>query len=136
MKIKIISLTLFFFISSAISITSTTNAQEKAKRIQHQIKTAQISRDTLISELNNLAALAQQYYRKPTGLGGGGNRFSYWFIPQTIETTKSGVFYALVAKDSVVLSGIGHAIGNDGKKKVRIIMVVLPNKIKSVKVYN
>lgn len=136
MKTKIIPLVLFFFISSAISITSTTKAQEKADSAHKQIKEAQANRKILISELNNLAALAQQYYRKPTGLGGGGNSFSYWFIPQTIETTKSGVFYALVAKDSVVLTGIGHAIGNDGKKKVRIIMGILPNKIKSVKMYN
>lgn len=136
MKNKIISLALFFFISSTISITSTTKAQEKAESAHKQIKEAQANRKILISELNNLAALAQQYYRKPTGLGGGGNRFSYWFIPQTIETTKNGIFYARVAKDSVVLSRIGHAIGNDGRKKVRIIMVVLPNKIKSVKVYN
>ncbi len=113
-----------------------TNAQEKIKRTQQQLKTAQASRDALISELKNLAALAQQYYRRPTGLGDGGNRFTGWFIPEAIETTKNGVFYALVANDSIVLSGIGHAIGKDGKKKVRIIMVVYPNKIKSVTVHN
>ena len=116
--------------------SQTTTAQEKVRRTQQQFKTAQISRDALISELKNLAALAQQYYREPTGLGGGGKRFSGWFIPEAIETTKNGVFNAIVTNDTVVLSGIGHAIGNDGRKKVRIIMVVYPNKIKSVKVYN
>ena len=39
------------------------NAEESAK-------------DTMVSEGTNLGALAQQYYKKPTQLGGGGNDFT------------------------------------------------------------
>lgn len=39
------------------------NAEESAK-------------DTLASEGTNLAALAQQFYKKPVALGGGGNTFN------------------------------------------------------------
>ncbi len=39
------------------------NAEESAK-------------DTLVSEGTNLGAMAQQYYKKPTALGGGGNSFT------------------------------------------------------------
>ena len=34
------------------------------------------TKDALTSEGNNLGALAQQYYMKPTSMGGGGNDFT------------------------------------------------------------
>jgi len=33
------------------------------------------NRDALVNDLNNLAAQAQQYYRKPTSMGGGAQKF-------------------------------------------------------------
>ena len=39
------------------------NAEESAK-------------DTVVSEGTNLGAMAQQYYKKPIALGGGGNSFT------------------------------------------------------------
>ncbi len=39
------------------------NAEESAK-------------DTMVSEGTNLGAMAQQYYKKPVALGGGGNHFT------------------------------------------------------------
>jgi hypothetical protein len=33
------------------------------------------SKDTLVSEGTNLGAMAQQYFKKPVALGGGGNSF-------------------------------------------------------------
>lgn len=34
------------------------------------------NRDAVTNDLVNLAARAQQYYRRPTALGGGGNKFT------------------------------------------------------------
>lgn len=34
------------------------------------------SKDTLVSEGTNLGAMAQQYFKKPVALGGGGNSFA------------------------------------------------------------
>ena len=34
------------------------------------------NRDGVISDLNNLSAMGQQYYKKPTSMGGGGNTFT------------------------------------------------------------
>jgi len=114
--------------------TQTTNAQEKVNRAEQQlqIKKVQANRDALIADMTNLASLAQQHYRKPTVLGGGGNSFGGWFIPEAIDTTANGMFNAIISKDSVKFAGYGNAIGNDGKHRVRIFMVVDPNKIKSV----
>ena len=34
------------------------------------------AKDSLISEGNNIGAIAQQYYMKPTAMGGGGNSYA------------------------------------------------------------
>ena len=41
------------------------------------------NRDGVISDLNNLGALAHQYYNKPTSMAGGGNSFAGFAIPIT-----------------------------------------------------
>ncbi len=115
-------------------IAQITNAQEKVNRTeqQQQIEKAQANSDALISDMTNLASLVQQYYRKPTVLGGGGNRFTGWFIPEEVDTTANGMFSAIISKDSVLFAGTGNVIGKDGKNRVRIFMSVYPNIIKSV----
>jgi len=60
------------------------NAEESAK-------------DTMASEGTNLAALAQQFYKKPLALGGGGNTFD--------EGGPSGNGFSIPAK--LQTSGIG-----------------------------
>ena len=45
------------------------------------------NRDGVVSDLTNLASLAQTYYRKPTALGGGNNTFTGWTIPTQLLTT-------------------------------------------------
>jgi hypothetical protein len=64
------------------------NAEESAK-------------DTIVSEATNLGAMAQQYYKKPTALGGGGNTFTgfgassgnpHQFIPVNLLTTTSATY--------------------------------------------
>jgi hypothetical protein len=60
------------------------NAEESAK-------------DTLVSEGINLGALAQQYYKKPVALGGGGNSF----------TTSNGALAAFDVPTRLDTSSIG-----------------------------
>ncbi|MCL6495966.1 MAG: hypothetical protein K6T54_14485, partial [Ignavibacterium sp.] len=58
------------------------NAEESAK-------------DSLVSEGTNLGAMAQQFYKKPVAMGGGGNSFNntsvtpnaVWAIPANLDTT-------------------------------------------------
>jgi len=68
------------------------NAEESAK-------------DTIVSEGTNLGALAQQYYKKPTAMGGGGNNFTGFVIPTRLQTTPSATWAASVSADEVVLTG-------------------------------
>ena len=50
------------------------------------------NRDGVVSDLNNLGAMAQQYYKKPASMGGGGNTFTGWTIATQLDTTANGYY--------------------------------------------
>lgn len=96
----------------------------------------QANRDAVIADCTNLASLAQQFYRKPTALGGGGNTFTGWTVPAALDTTGNGVYTAVVAAQSVTLTGTGNEKGNNGTTNVQATMVVGPNSITSTTINN
>ena len=93
------------------------------------------NRDGVISDLNNISAMAQQYYKKPTSMGGGGNKFTGWSIPTGLDTTANGTYAATVAAQQVTIVGTGTEPGNDGTNNVKATATVKPNSI-SVAVNN
>lgn len=97
---------------------------------------SQANRDAVIADLTNLASLAQQHFRKPAALGGGGNKFTGWSIPTTLATTGNGTYTATVADASVTLVGTGNETGNDGSGKVKVTMVVGSDAITSTTIDN
>ncbi len=42
-------------------------------------------RNNIIDECVNLASMAQQFYLKPTALGGGGKKFTGWDVPNQLK---------------------------------------------------
>ena len=94
------------------------------------------NRNAVISDLTNLASMAQQYYRKPTALAGGNQTFTGWTIPSSLDTTANGTYSATVAAQKVTLVGKGTDKGNDGTTVVKVTMVVGPNAITSTTVNN
>ena len=75
------------------------------------------TQDSLVSQGTNLGAMAQQYYKKPVAMGGGGQAFDnskggagfgdYWTnsIPSTLKTTADATWSApTVAAASVNLT--------------------------------
>ena len=76
------------------------------------------NRDGVISDLNNLGAMAQQFYKKPTSMGGGGNAFTgngnTWAIPAGLDSTANGTYSATVNATNVVVIGIGTEPGDGG----------------------
>jgi Tfp pilus assembly protein PilE len=94
------------------------------------------NRDAVISDLTNLAALGQQYYRKPAALGGGGNTFTGWTIPTQLATTGNGTYTVTVAAQSLTIVGVGTELGNNGTSGVKATMVVGPNAITSTTINN
>lgn len=57
------------------------NAEESAK-------------DGVVSDCTNLGAMAQQYFKKPLSMGGGGNSFVGFDVPANLATTANGGYVA------------------------------------------
>jgi len=89
------------------------------------------NRDALSNDLVNLASRAQQFYRRPTSLGGGGNSFSLLTTSAitlltnnptnangsyTIETAGAGSG----SNSLVVLKGVGNEIYNGSPVAVHV----------------
>ncbi len=94
----------------------------------------QANQDAVVADCTNLASLAQQFYRKPVALGGGGNSFAptggtAWDIPTQLKTTGNGHYTAEVADQTVTLSGTGTEA--NGTDSVKVTMVVGPSAITS-----
>ena len=67
------------------------------------------NRDGVVADLTNLGAMAQQYYRKPAAMGGGGYTFTNWSIVGTkLDTTPNGVYVPTVTAQSVTIVGTGN----------------------------
>ncbi|MFI5237445.1 MAG: hypothetical protein ACHQLA_05885 [Ignavibacteriales bacterium] len=72
------------------------------------------TKDGVVSDCTNLGAMAQQYYKKPTSMGGGGNDFTGWVVPGTgvtggLDSTAYGNYAASGASATqVVITGTPH----------------------------
>jgi Tfp pilus assembly protein PilE len=94
------------------------------------------NRDAVTNDLVNLAARAQQHYRRPTALGGGQGSFTtsgggtaITAITQlTSKPTNSNGTYTLgtVAATSVVITGTGTEKGTDNLP-IKVVMTVFPD---------
>ena len=87
------------------------------------------NRDGVISDLNNLSAMAQQFYKKPTSMGGGGNTFTSWTIPTGLDSTANGTYVATPSASNVSVVGTGYEIGDDGTNPVKATATVTANTI-------
>jgi hypothetical protein len=90
------------------------------------------NRDGIVSDLNNLGAMAQQYYKKPTSMGGGGNTFTSWEIATELDTTANGNYVATVNAQSVTIQGYGTEDADNGNK-INHTATVSPSAITVVK---
>ncbi len=113
------------------------------------------NRDQLINDLNNLAAKAEQYFRKPTAMAGGGQSFG-GFSLTPIDTSNGNGLYSIysigagtsvpttagdyqasvstgsaatLADTAIVLCGWGNEAGNNPSYKVQAYVVVKANSI-------
>jgi len=71
------------------------------------------TKDGVVSDCTNLGAMAQQYYKKPTSMGGGGNSFLGWEVPGAgvaggLDSTAYGLYTAAPTAANVVITGDPH----------------------------
>lgn len=90
------------------------------------------NRDSVVSDLNNLSAIALQYYKKPTAQAGGGNTFTGWTLPLELDTTANGNYTRTVAAQSVTIRGYGTERAPNGNK-IQYTATVRPTGITVVK---
>lgn len=103
-------------------------------------------RDQVISQLTNLASKAQQYYKKPTSLGGGNNAFDSFALAASEDSSSVGTFdvsnslpsgtasvapnnTAATTGQTLYIQGSGFDNGNDGTNPVKAYTVVTPTTI-------
>jgi hypothetical protein len=71
------------------------------------------TKDGVVSDCTNLGAMAQQYYKKPTSMGGGGNSFVGWQVPGFgvpggLDSTAYGLYTAVPTDVDVEITGTPH----------------------------
>ena len=83
-------------------------------------------RNYVMNECINLAAMAQQYYLKPSAYGGGSSSFVNWSIPPELDTTASGTYrISSQTKNSVTIIGTGNEVVT-GTDTIQV-QIVVPN---------
>lgn len=84
------------------------------------------NRNAIIKDLTTLASKAQEYYKKPTSMGGGGNSFVGFAIPTGLSTNANGTFAisGSATATQIVFTGTGTETGNDGSTKVKATVTV------------
>jgi hypothetical protein len=92
------------------------------------------NRDAVTNDLLNLSTRAQQYYRRPRLLGGGGHSFNGLTMARiSAKTSNPNGSYSLNPDPVggtpayVELIGIGIETGNDGSSPVKVVMKVWPD---------
>jgi len=71
------------------------------------------TKDGVVSDCTNLGAMAQQYYKKPTSMGGGGNSFVGWVLPGEgvqggLDSTAYGMYTSVETPANVAITGTPH----------------------------
>lgn len=103
------------------------------------------NRQAVISDLANLAAKAQRYYRTPHELGGGAQTFENFSLgrldtgnangsfristtpyttPQAVPSLSALPVVTGITGDSIYIGGWGHELGDDGSNPVQAFVGV------------
>jgi hypothetical protein len=90
-----------------------------------------ISKDYIIQECMIIAANAQQYFKKPASIGGGGSSFKGWEIPADMDSTINGTYQTTTKMTKgEILFLIGKPL--ESNYNWQIVVKVLPNDTKVV----
>jgi len=87
------------------------------------------AQDSAVSQATNIGALAQQFYKKPTAMGGGQNTFTGFTIPADLASTADVVWTPSVSAQTVTLTG--NPVASTGYTFV-VTTTITPTGIKSV----
>jgi hypothetical protein len=63
------------------------------------------NRDAIINDINNIAASAKAYRNKISSMGGGGNSYVGYTLPQQLSTNDDAAYSLAVTAADVVVTG-------------------------------
>ncbi|MGD0338967.1 MAG: hypothetical protein ABSB78_09280 [Bacteroidota bacterium] len=97
------------------------------------------NRDALVGDMTNIAARAQQHYRRPISLGGGGGDFTkggakgtgFELAPKEAKNPNGSYVVTSISAGQIVLTGTGTEIGDNNTSPVVMVMTVAPDSITS-----
>ena len=78
------------------------------------------NRDQLITSLQDLGVMAQQYYKRPSEQGGGGQSYLGWILPKSFGKMDAGKIRATVRANRINFTATGTETGLNGKTVVRV----------------
>jgi hypothetical protein len=85
-------------------------------------------RDIIMQEAMNIAVLAQEYYKKPIVLGGGGGSFTNWKMPPKMNQTAAGNYTSNIQDQEITLVGTGNEVVN-GTDSVTVQIIVFSDSL-------
>ena len=98
----------------------------------------QANRDAVLQDAVTIAAKAQEWYRKPSQLGGGNRAFDGVNLT-TIgfpDTTANGTFTITGSGQTATVTGVGREDGNGDGTNITVNVFVSPDNVDSTKVIN
>ena len=93
------------------------------------------NRDAVSSDLLNLGSLAQQYYKKPLAMGGGGNSFVGWTVPTALASTGNGHYAISGTPTATTLTIVGTGTEKNGADSVSVSCAVTPTAVTNTVVH-
>lgn len=91
------------------------------------------NRDGVASDLTNLGAMAQQFYKKPASMGGGARTFTGWTIPTGLASTANGSYVAVITDpQTVTITGEGTELGTDNTNPIDAVATITSTTISVV----
>ncbi len=95
---------------------------------------AAANRDAISNDLVNIASKAQEYYRRPSMLGGGGGSFRGYLLPPTRSNADGAFAVNSVSPASVDIEGTGIELGYDAQNPVKVVIKVTADSVKVVEI--
>lgn len=88
------------------------------------------TREQLINHCITILSKAEEYYKKPENLGGGGNSYQGFEVPEDLTRNELGRFKINLAsnRERININARGDVDGYDGNKPVRVIARIARNK--------
>ena len=89
------------------------------------------NRAAVIGDLHHVGHLAQSYYKRPTGFGGGNGSFVGFVIPPMLASSQNGTYTISTAGTAtqVTIQGVGKEIGDDGVNPVKYQFTAFNNTV-------